>query len=81
MSRLIDMTQYDTLTALRGKVTAAISANSAEETHRTIGMVQGYLIGLHTAGEIDVHDVQSLEAETLESVHFLLNARKAGNGH
>lgn len=81
MSRVIDLKQYDTLTALRNKVTAAISANSAEDTHRSIGMVQGYLIGLFTAGEIDAHDVQSLEAETLENVHFLLNARRVGNVH
>lgn len=81
MSRVIDMQQYDTLTALRGKVASSIAANSPEETHRTIGMVQGYLIGLHIAGEIDAHDVKSLEDETLQSVQFLFNARKAGNGH
>lgn len=81
MSRLIELPQYDMLTALRSKVAEAVNAGSAEETHRTIGMVQGYLIGLHTAGEIDAHDVQALETETLENVHFLLNARKAGNAH
>ena len=77
MSRLIELQQYDMLTALRGKVVEAVNAGSGEETFRTIGMVQGYLIGLHTAGEIDAHDVQALEAETLESLHFLLNARRA----
>lgn len=81
MSRFIDLLQYDTLTALRNKVCAAVTANSTEETHRTIGMVQGYLIGLHIAGEIDAGDVQSLEAETLANVQFLLNARKASNAH
>lgn len=81
MSRVIDLKQYDTLTALRNKVTAAISANSAEDTHRSIGMVQGYLIGLFTAGEIDAHDVQSLEAESFAHIDFLLNARRVGNVH
>jgi hypothetical protein len=81
MSRVIDLKQYDTLALLRNKVCAAVAANSAEETHRTIGMVQGYLIGLHTAGEIDACDVQSLEAETLANVQFLLNARKGCNAH
>jgi hypothetical protein len=81
MSRIIDLKQYDVLTSLRTKVSAAVAANNPEETHRTIGMVQGYLIGLHTAGEIDTGDVQSLEAETLANVQFLLNARKAANAH
>jgi hypothetical protein len=81
MSRLIEMTQYDTLTRLRGKVTEAIQKGDAAEMHRTTGMVQGYLIGLHTAGEIDAHDVETLEAETLQTVDFLLNARRANNGH
>lgn len=79
MSYTINARQYDTLTALRGRVVAAITADSPEETHRTIGMVQGYLVGLFTAGEIDVHDVKSLEEETLSGVNFLLNARKAGH--
>lgn len=81
MSYSINAQQYDALTALRGRVAAAITANSTEETHRTIGMVQGYLVGLFTAGEIDAHDVKSLEEETLASVHFLLDARKAGHAH
>ncbi|MGA8147796.1 MAG: hypothetical protein WB870_09520 [Gallionellaceae bacterium] len=81
MTRLIEMSQYDTLTALRRKVTEAVHAGDAAETHRTIGMVQGYLIGLHAAGEIDARDVHSLEAETLGSVHFLLNARNGANAH
>ena len=81
MSRVIDMGQYDTLTTLRNKVAAAISTNSPEETYRSIGMVQGYLIGLHAAGEIDAGDVQSLEAETMANVNFMMNARKAANAH
>lgn len=81
MSRVINAQQYDALTAIRGRVAAAIAANSAEETHRTIGMVQGYLVGLFTAGEIDAHDVKSLEEETLANVNFMLNARKAGHAN
>lgn len=76
MSRVINPGQYDVLTSLRNKVAAAVAANSPEDTHRTLGMVQGYLIGLHTAGEIDINDVRSLEAETMANVNFLLNARK-----
>lgn len=79
MSRVINAQQYDALTAIRGRVTAAISANNPEDTHRAIGMVQGYLIGLFTAGEIDAFDVKSLEEETLVNVNFMLNARKAGH--
>lgn len=81
MSSVIDLQQYDTLTALRCKVAAAIQANSLEETHRTIGMVQGYLIGLHIAGAIDTSDVQSLESETMANVDFMLNARRAGHAN
>ena len=81
MSRVINAQQYDALTAIRGRVAAAIAANNAEETHRTIGMVQGYLVGLFTAGEIDAQDVKSLEEETLANVNFMLNARKAGYAH
>jgi hypothetical protein len=80
MSRFIDAGQYDTLTNLRGRVAKAIADNSPEDTHRTIGMVQGFLIGLHAAGEIDAMDVKTLEQETLANVHFILNARKAA-GH
>lgn len=81
MSLVINLNQYDMLTALRNKVAAAIAANSPEDTHRTIGMVQGYLIGLHTAGEIDAQDVKSLEAETMANVDFMLNARRVGNAN
>jgi hypothetical protein len=80
VSLVINLQQYDTLTSLRTKVAAAIQANNTEETHRTIGMVQGYLIGLFTAGEIDANDVKSLEDETLANVNFMLNARKVCNG-
>lgn len=81
MSRIIELAQYDTLTNLRNKVSASIAANNPDETNRTIGMVQGYLIGLHAAGEIDINDVKTLEAETLANVQFLMNARKACNAY
>lgn len=80
MSRVIDPAQYDQLTKLRDKVAAAIAVNDHDEMHRTVGMVQGFLIGLHTAGEIDAHDVKSLEEETLANVYFMKNARKVCNG-
>lgn len=80
MSRLIDLLQYDMLTTLRDKVAAAIADNNNDEMHRTIGQVQGFLIGLHTAGEIDAHDVKTLEEETLANVYFMKNARKVCNG-
>jgi hypothetical protein len=76
MSLVINLQQYETLTSLRNKIAAAISANEHEEMYRAIGMVQGYLIGLFKAGEIDANDVQSLEAETLANVDFMLNARR-----
>jgi hypothetical protein len=81
MSLVINHQQYDVLASLRKQVTAAVIANNPEETNRTVGMVQGYLIGLHTAGEIDAGDVRSLEAETLAGMDFLLNARRAGYAH
>lgn len=77
MSRVIDPAQYDQLTVLRNKVAAAVSENNNDEINRTVGMVQGYLIGLFTAGEIDAHDVQSLEVETLSNVYFMKNAKNA----
>ncbi|WP_435626964.1 hypothetical protein [Candidatus Ferrigenium straubiae] len=80
MSLVINLQQYEALTGLRKKIAAAISDNNAEEMHRAIGMVHGYLIGLFTAGEIDINDVNSLEAETMANVDFLLNVRKVCNG-
>lgn len=81
MSRVIDARLYDQLTALRDKVAAAVADNNNDEMNRTVGMVQGFLLGLYRAGEIDEHDMQSLEIETLSSVYFLKNAaRKDCNG-
>lgn len=80
MSRVIDARLYDQLTALRDKVAAAVADNNNDEMNRTVGMVQGFLLGLKTAGEIDEHDMQSLEIETLSNVYFMKNARKVCNG-
>lgn len=80
MSRVIDPAQYDQLIALRNKVAATVADNNNDEMNRTVGMVQGYLIGLFTAGEIDAHDVQSLEVETLANVYFMKNARNICHG-
>lgn len=77
MSSVIQAEHYDALTKLRGHVYQAITDKDVPEMYRRIGMVQGYLAGLYSAGEIDVGDVQTLEAESLENIYFLLNSRKA----
>jgi len=81
MSLVIGMQEYDVLMGLRGRIAAAVAADSPEETHRTTGMLQGYLIGLHTAGTIDAMDVKTLEIEALENINFLLNARKVSHAN
>ena len=81
MSHIIQAEHYDALTKLRGHVYQAISDKDVPEMYRRIGMVQGYLAGLHSAGEIDVSDVQSLEQETLDNVYFRLNTINARKAH
>lgn len=81
MSHVIQAEHYDALTKLRGHIDRAITDKDVAEMYRRIGMVQGYLAGLHSAGEIDVHDVQSLEQETLDAVYFRLNTLNAGKVH
>lgn len=79
MSRLINHYQYQQLTHFRRGIARAVVTGDTATMNRTIGMVQGYLIGLVDAGEIDHGDMTALEAETFAGVDFLLNARKAAN--
>lgn len=78
MSRLMNADQHSQLMLLRGNMAASVLANDAEATQRCMGMVQGYLLGLHAASEIDFGDVQALENESMQGITFLMNARKAG---
>jgi hypothetical protein len=81
MSRLVQHEQYATLLRLRNVVSAAVAARNELETHTAIGRLQGFLIGLHSAGEIEADDVTTLENDMLSGISFLINARKAGNVH
>lgn len=78
MSLLINHDQYNQLALLRGNLAASVLANDADTTQRCMGMIQGYLLGLYAAGEIDFNDVQALEDESMQGITFLMNARKAG---
>jgi len=81
MSRLMNAEQHNQLMLLRGNMAASVLANDAEATQRSMGMVQGYLLGLYAASEIDFGDLQALEDEVMGGMTFLMNARKAGNAH
>lgn len=81
MSRLMNADQHSQLMLLRGNMAASVLANDAEATQRCMGMVQGYLLGLYAANEIDFGDVQALEDEVMQGITFLMNVRKAGHVH
>lgn len=81
MSRLVQNEQYAVMLGLRNGISKAVAAGSEVDTHAAVGRLQGYLIGLHTAGEIDAGDVAALEADMMGGISFLLNARKAGHAH
>jgi hypothetical protein len=81
MSRLVQHEQYEVMLGMRNSISKAVAAGSDLETHAAIGRLQGYLIGLHTAGEIDKGDVAVLEADMMSGISFLLNAQKAGHVH
>lgn len=72
---------HSQLMLLRGNMAASVLANDAEATQRSMGILQGYLLGLYAAGEIDFGDVQALEDESMQGITFLMNARKAGHAH
>lgn len=81
MSRLMNADQHNQLMLLRGNIVVSVLANNPEAIQRSMGIVQGYLLGLYAANEIDFGDVQALEDEVMGGMTFLMNARKAGNAH
>lgn len=81
MSLFISHEYYQQLTLLRGNTAASVLANDAGATERSIGILQGFLLGLHAAGEIDYGDVQALEDESMQGITFLMNARKVGRAN
>lgn len=81
MSLLINHEYHQQLTLMNGNMASAVLANDAEATQRSMGMIQGYLLGLYAAGEIDFGDVQALENESMQGITFLMNARKAGHAN
>ena len=81
MSRLMNAEQHSQLMLLRNNIAASVLANNADATQRSMGIVQGYLLGLYAANEIDFGDVQALEDEVMQGITFLMNARKAGHAH
>ncbi len=76
MSRLIQPEHYNQLMLLRNNMAAQVLANDVEATQRSMGLVQGFLLGLYSANEIDFGDVQSLEDEAMQGITFLMNVRK-----
>lgn len=76
MSLLMNHDQHSQLMLLRNNIAASVLANNAEATQRSMGMVQGYLLGLYAANEIEFSDVQALEDEVMQGITFLMNARK-----
>ncbi len=81
MSRLMNPEQHSQLMLLRNNIAASVIANNADATQRSMGIVQGYLLGLYAANEIEFSDVQALEDEVMQGITFLMNARKAGHAH
>lgn len=81
MSYFINADQHNQLMLLRNNMAASVLRNDPEAVQRSMGMVQGYLLGLYSSGEIDFGDVQSLEDEAMQGITFLMNARKVGNAN
>lgn len=81
MSRLMDAGQHQQLMLMRGNLAAQALAGNSNATQRCLGMVQGFLLGLHAAGEIEFGDVQALEDEVVQSITFLVNAREGCRAH
>lgn len=81
MSFFINADQYNQLMLLRNNMAASVLRNDPEATQRSMGMVQGYLLGLFSSGEIDFGDVQALEDEAMQGITFLMNARKVCNAN
>lgn len=76
-SRLMNPEQHKQLMLLRGNVARAVQANSPDETQRTLGIVQGFMLGLHAAGEIDADDVRAFDADVQRDLALLYAARDA----
>ncbi len=81
MSRLMNAEQHSQFMLMRDNIAASVLANDADATQRCMGMLQGYLLGLYAAQEIDFGDVQALEEEAMQGITFLMNARKVGRAH
>lgn len=81
MSRLMDAGQHSQLMLLRDNLAVQALAGNSNATQRCLGMVQGFLLGLHAAGEIDFGDVRALTEEVVQSVTFLVNARRGCRVH
>lgn len=81
MSRLMNAEQHSQLMLLRNNLSNAVLADDADRTQRSLGIVQGFLLGLHAAQEIDFSDVQALEDEVTHGLSFLVNARKAAHAN
>ena len=81
MSRLVQYEQYNVMLGLRNGISQAMESGSELEVHAAVGRLQGYLIGLQTAGEIEKSDGAVLEADMMSGIDFLYNARKAGHAH
>ena len=77
MSRTMNESQYRQLMLLRGNVARAVQANDPDQTQRTLGIVQGYLLGLCAAEEIDADDVQAFDADVQADLRLLYAARDA----
>ena len=73
--------QHNQLMLLRRNLTQAVLANDADRTQRSLGMVQGFLLGLHAADEIEFADMQALEDDVTQGLSFLVNARKVSHAH
>jgi len=81
MSRLIQPEHYNQLMLLRNNMAASVLASDADATQRSMGMLQGFLLGLYSANEIDFGDVQSLEDEAMQGITFLMNARRVSHAN
>lgn len=76
MSLLINHDQHNQLMLLRKNMVASVMRGDADATQRSMGILQGYLLGLFSSGEIDFNDVQALEDEAMQGIAFLMNVRK-----
>ena len=81
MRRVIQHDHYEALLKMRNRISSHVMAGNDVSTQVCVGMLQGYLIGLCDAGEIDKDIVTALESEMLTGINFLMNSQKAGHAH